>query len=95
MLGVSAHLGRVFGPRDEVQGFAEAVVINDSLWAREFGKMPQFWDESCNSTKIRIRSSVFFPRFPTPSATVATDAEVWVAAGFRANPFPKQNAACE
>ena len=33
MLGTSAHIGRVFGPGDAVQGFAEATVISDSLWA--------------------------------------------------------------
>src|ERR1700685_3835249 len=40
MLGTSAHIGRVFGPGDEAQGFAEAVVISDSLWARGFGRDP-------------------------------------------------------
>src|SRR5216684_3478801 len=40
MLGISAHIGRVFGPGDEAQGFAEAVVISDSLWARGFGRDP-------------------------------------------------------
>src|SRR5215471_20969071 len=37
MLGISTRLGRVFGPGDEAQGFAEAAVISDSLWARGFG----------------------------------------------------------
>jgi hypothetical protein len=32
MLGTSAAVGRVFGPGDEAQGFAEAAVISDSLW---------------------------------------------------------------
>jgi Outer membrane efflux protein/MacB-like periplasmic core domain len=40
MLGISAHIGRVFGSGDEAQGFAEAVVISDSLWARGFGRDP-------------------------------------------------------
>jgi hypothetical protein len=40
MLGTSAHIGRVFGPGDEAQGFAEATVISDSLWARGFGRDP-------------------------------------------------------
>ncbi len=41
MLGTSAHIGRVFGPGDEAQGFAEAVVISDSLWASGFGRDPR------------------------------------------------------
>src|SRR5690349_2975764 len=39
MLGISAHIGRVFDPgpgNDDVPGFAEAIVISDSLWARGF-----------------------------------------------------------
>ena len=59
MLGISAHIGRVFGPGDEAQGFAEAVVISDSLWARGFGRDPEFWGESCNSTMIPTPLSAF------------------------------------
>ena len=40
MLGTSAQIGRVFGPGDEAQGFAEAIVISDRLWARGFGRDP-------------------------------------------------------
>src|SRR6478672_6441691 len=40
MLGTSAHIGRVFDPGDDVPGFAEAIVISDSLWARGFGRDP-------------------------------------------------------
>jgi hypothetical protein len=38
MLG-SAHIGRVFGPGDEVPGYGEAIAISDSLWARGFGRL--------------------------------------------------------
>ena len=31
MLGTSAHIGRVFGPGDEVPGYGEAIAISDSL----------------------------------------------------------------
>src|SRR5215471_5107774 len=40
MLGISAQIGRVFGRSDETPGFAEAAVISDSVWAREFGRDP-------------------------------------------------------
>src|SRR5689334_2806253 len=36
MLGIPAQIGRVFGPGDEAPGFAEAAIISDGLWAREF-----------------------------------------------------------
>ena len=59
MLGTSPHIGRVFGPGDETQGFAEAVVISDSLWARGSAEIPEFWAESCNSTTIPTPLSAF------------------------------------
>src|SRR5262249_28285612 len=40
ILGASAQLGRVIGPEDKAQGFAEAVVISDGLWHRMFGADP-------------------------------------------------------
>jgi hypothetical protein len=39
MLGTSAHIGRVFGPGNEVPGYGEAIAISDSLWARGFGRL--------------------------------------------------------
>ena len=60
MLGTSAHIGRVFGPGDEEQGFADPVVISDSLWANEFGQRSRnSGAQGCDSTMIRTRLSVF------------------------------------
>jgi len=90
MLGTSAHLGRVFGPGDEAQGFAEAVVISDSLWARGFGR-----DPGILGRKVQLDNDpytivgVLPPGFRHPGATVATDVEVWTTGGYRADPFPK------
>jgi predicted permease len=90
MLGTSAHLGRVFGPGDEAQGFAEAIVISDSLWAREFGR-----DPGIIGRRVQVDNDpytivgVLPPGFRHPGSTVSTDVEVWAAAGFRADPFPK------
>jgi predicted permease len=90
MLGTSAHIGRVFGPGDEVPGFAEAAVISDSLWARGFGR-----DPGILGRKLQLDNDpytivgVLPPGFRHPGSTVATDAEIWVTAGFRADPFPK------
>ena len=90
MLGTSAHLGRVFGPGDEEQGFADAVVISDSLWTNEFGR-----DPGILGRKVRLDTDpntivgVLPPGFRHPGRTVATDVEVWTTAGFRADPFPK------
>src|SRR5437016_71922 len=40
MLGVAPQVGRLFGAQDSVPGFADAVVISDALWRREFGADP-------------------------------------------------------
>ena len=90
MLGTSAHIGRVFGPGDEAQGFAEAAVISDSLWVRQFGR-----DPGILGRKVQLDNDpytivgVLPPGFRHPGRTVATDVEVWVTAGFRGDPFPK------
>ena len=90
MLGISAHIGRVFGPRDEAPGFAEAIVISDSLWASQFGRDPEVLGR-----KMQLDNDpytivgVLPPGFRHPGRTASTDVEIWVTAGFRADPFPK------
>jgi putative ABC transport system permease protein len=90
MLGTSAKIGRVFGRGDEAQGFAEAAVISDSLWARGFGR-----DPGVLGRKMQLDNDpytivgVLSPGFRHPGSTVSTDVEVWITAGFRADPFPK------
>jgi predicted permease len=89
MLGASAHIGRVFGPSDEVPGFAEAAVISDSLWASGFGR-----DPGILGRKLQLDNDpytivgVLPPGFRHPGTTV-TDVEIWVTAGFKADPYPK------
>src|SRR5689334_2147084 len=88
-LGISAQLGRVFGPGDEAQGFAETALISDSLWARGFGR-----DPGVLGRKMRLDNDpytivgVLPPGFRHPGSKVSTDVEVWVTAGFRGDPFP-------
>ena len=90
MLGTSAHIGRVFGPGDDVPGFAEAIVISDSLWARGFGRDPKILGRRLQlDTDPYTIVGVLPPGFRHPGSTVATDVEVWTAAGYKAAPFPK------
>ena len=90
MLGTSAHIGRVFGPGDETPGFAEAAVISDGLWTREFGR-----DPGVLGRKIQLDNDpytivgVLPPGFRHPGSTVSTDVEIWLTCGFRGDPFPK------
>ncbi|HYL92700.1 MAG TPA: ABC transporter permease [Alphaproteobacteria bacterium] len=92
MLGVVPRLGRLFGPGDNAEGFAEACVISDSLWASGFGR-----DPNVLGRKLQVDNDpytvvgVLPPGFRHPGTTVATDVEVWMTAGFRANPFPPPN----
>ena len=91
LLGVSAHLGRVFGPGDEQPGFSEAVVISDSLWARGFGRDPGILGRKVlleNDPPYTI-VGVLPPGFRHPGSTVMTDVEIFATAGFRTDPFPK------
>jgi predicted permease len=91
MLGTSAHLGRVFGPGEEGPGFAEAVVISDSLWARGFGRDPGILGRKVlidNDPPYTI-VGVLPPGFRHPGSTVMTDVEIWGTAGFKADPYPK------
>ncbi len=90
MFGISAHIGRVFGPQDEAQGCAEAMVISDSLWASGFGR-----DPGVLGRKMQLDDDpytivgVLPPGFRHPGRTAATDIDIWVTCGFRADPFPK------
>src|SRR6476659_3853386 len=90
MLGTSAHIGRVFGPGDEALGFAEAAVISDSLWARGCGRDPGVLGRKMDLDNDPYTIvGVLPPGFRHPGRAVGTDIEVWTAAGFRADPFPK------
>ena len=90
MLGTSAHIGRVFGAGDEAQGFAEAVVISDSLWARGFGR-----DPGILGRKVQLDNDpytivgVLPPGFRHPGSTVATDVEIWVTSGIQGRSLPE------
>jgi predicted permease len=89
ILGAQAALGRVYGPRDAVPGFTEAVVISDGLWKRQFGGDPRILGR-----RIRVDEDgytivgVMPPDFRHPGQTLTGDVEFWAAAGFAADPFP-------
>jgi len=90
MLGVPPEKGRLFGPQDFALGFAESAVISDGLWRRAFGADPNIIGRS-----VRLDNDpytivgVLRPGFRHPGSTIATDVEVWLTAGFSADPAPK------
>lgn len=89
ILGVRPQLGRLFDPGDNAPGFADAVVISDGLWRREFGG-----ERSVLGHQMRLDTDLYTivgvlpPDFRNPSSAGAVPVEIYVTAGFRADPFP-------
>ena len=90
LLGVTPQVGRLFGPRDFTPGFASEVVISDGLWRRAYGADPNIVGRT-----LRLDNDPFtiigvpLPGFRHPGPTVSGDVEVFGAAGFTGEPFPK------
>jgi putative ABC transport system permease protein len=88
ILGAKAQLGRVFGPQDQAQGFAEGVVISDGLWRRLFGSDPNILGRKVYAdTDLYTIIGVMPPGFRHPGKTLRNDTDMWATAGFAANPF--------
>ena len=89
ILGTQPQLGRLFDARDTADGFADAVVISDGLWHKEFGG-----DRSILGRRVRLDNDLYTivgvvpPQFLPPSSAGAHPVDMWAPAGFRALPFP-------
>jgi hypothetical protein len=80
----------LFGPQDFALGFAEAAVISDSLWRCAYGADPNIIGRNVRlDNDLYTIVGVLPPQFHHPGTTVATDAEVWLTAGFSDDPAPK------
>jgi predicted permease len=90
LLGANAKLGRTIEPSDYQPGFTEAAVISDGLWQRMYGGDPAVIGRAMrlDSDLYRI-VGVMPPGFRHPGVTLEHEVDVWVAAGFADNPFPK------
>src|SRR5690348_10806662 len=90
LLGVTPQVGRLFGPQDFAPGFASEVVISDGLWRRAYGA-----DPNIVGRMLRLDNDPFTiigvlpPGFRHPGPTVSGDVDVFGAAGFIGDPFPK------
>ena len=89
LLGVRPQLGRVYTVADSQPGFTEGITISDAFWHRMFGG-----DAKVLGKKIRLDGDLYTiigvmpPGFRHPGRTSSSDADVFAAAGFAANPFP-------
>src|SRR5205085_11972241 len=90
VLAVGARLGRVYTVADSQPGFTEGITISDAFWHRMFGG-----DPNVLGRKIRLDGDLYSiigvmpPGFRHPGRTAGTDVDVFAAAGFSADPFPK------
>jgi predicted permease len=89
ILDANPQLGRLIDSRDTADGFAEAVVISDALWRREFGG-----DRSVIGRSVRLDNDLYSivgvlpPQFHHPSTPGLHPVDLWFTAGYRAEPFP-------
>jgi predicted permease len=89
ILGAQPQLGRLFDARDTADGFAEAVVISDALWHKEFGGDPSVLGRSVRLDKdLYTIVGVLPPQFRHPSTPGLHPVDLWFSAGYRAEPFP-------
>jgi putative ABC transport system permease protein len=89
LLGASAQIGRVFGPQDQAQGFAEGIVISDGLWHRLFGADPNVLGRKVYADTDAYTVIGVMPKgFRHPGKTLRNEVDMWGTAGFAANPFP-------
>src|SRR5439155_26765197 len=83
------QLGRLFDPGDNAPGLAEAVVISDGLWRREFGgECSVLGHQMRLDTDLYTIVGVLPPDFRNPSSAGANPVEIYLAGGYRADPFP-------
>ncbi len=89
MLAAQPQIGRLYTQNDEQPGFIDGVVLSDGFWRRTFGG-----DPNAIGKKIRLDSDLYTiigvmpPEFRHPGRSLASEVDVWTAAGFNAPPFP-------
>jgi putative ABC transport system permease protein len=89
MLGVRPQIGRVFTQKDEVPGFINAVVLSDGFWRRQYGADPNVIGKSLRLDGDLYQIFGVMPAgFRHPGRTLETVVDVYLAAGYKAPPFP-------
>jgi predicted permease len=88
LLGAVPQIGRLFGHQDVSPGFAPVAVISDGLWRRSYGANPAVIGQNLQIDNDPYTIvGVLPPGFRHPGRTVSGDVEVWLTAGFKADPF--------
>ena len=89
ILDAKPQLGRLIDSRDTANGFAAVVVLSDALWHKEFGGARSVIGRSMRlDNDLYTIIGVLPPQFHHPSAPGLRPVDMWITAGFRADPFP-------
>jgi predicted permease len=89
ILDAKPQLGRLIDSRDTANGFAEVVVLSDELWHKEFGGARSVIGRSMRlDNDLYTIVGVLPPQFHHPSTPGLHPVDMWITAGFRADPFP-------
>jgi predicted permease len=89
ILDAKPQLGRLIDSRDTANGFAEVVVLSDALWHKEFGGARSVIGRSMRlDNDLYTIVGVLPPQFHHPSTPGLHPVDMWITAGFRADPFP-------
>jgi putative ABC transport system permease protein len=90
MLGASPQIGRLIGPQDTAVGFAPVAVISDGLWRRSYGADPNILGRTLHLDNDPYTIvGVLRPGFRHPGPTISGNVELFLTAGFSADPAPK------
>jgi len=90
MLGAVPQIGRLFGPQDFALGFAPIAVISDALWRRSYGANPGVLGRVLHlDDDAYTIVGVLPPGFRHPGPVVSANVELFLTAGFSADPVPK------
>ena len=92
LLGVRPQIGRLFDKRDTAEGFAEAAVLSDGMWRREFGGDPNIVGKQVRlDNDLYTIVGVLPADFRDPLPAASNRIEIYATTGFRAAPFPAPN----
>ena len=89
ILDAKPQIGRLIDSRDTANGFAQVVVLSDALWHKEFGGARSVIGRSMRlDNDLYTIVGVLPPQFHSPSPPGLHPVDMWITAGFRADPFP-------
>ena len=90
IMGVAPFLGRTYRSDEQRKGWNELVVLSYGIWQRRFGGSPDVLGRT-----VRVDDDAYTvigvmpPGFNHPDARITSNVDMWLPAGFAAEPFPE------